>query len=68
MPGDWDHPKVVGRRRCPAPAEALAQSDALRRFAEARAAFPKPRGFVFRARSWEDYAAWRRRQPNPRLW
>ena len=30
--------------------------------------FPRPRGFVYKAKSWEDYAAWRRAQSNPRLW
>jgi hypothetical protein len=30
--------------------------------------FPRPRGFIFKARTWQDYAAWRRAQTNPRLW
>ena len=30
--------------------------------------YPRPRGFVFKARTWEDYARWRREQANPRLW
>ncbi len=29
---------------------------------------PKPRGFVFKARTWDDYATWRASQKNPRLW
>ncbi len=29
---------------------------------------PKPRGFVFKARTWSDYETWRARQKNPRLW
>jgi hypothetical protein len=30
--------------------------------------FPRPRGFVYKAKSWEAYAAWRQSQSNPRLW
>jgi len=30
--------------------------------------FPRPRGFVHKAKSWEAYAAWRQSQLNPRLW
>ena len=30
--------------------------------------FPRPRGFVVKARTWEEYEAWRARQSNPRLW
>jgi hypothetical protein len=30
--------------------------------------FPRPRGFVYKAKSWADYAAWRKAQSNPRLW
>jgi len=29
---------------------------------------PKPRGFVFKARTWSDYETWRANQKNPRLW
>jgi hypothetical protein len=29
---------------------------------------PQARGFVFRAKSWEQYAEWRKQQDNPRLW
>jgi hypothetical protein len=30
--------------------------------------FPRPRGFVYKAKSWEAYAVWRQSQANPRLW
>lgn len=30
--------------------------------------YPKPRGFVFKAKSWMAYETWKRQQPNPRLW
>ena len=29
---------------------------------------PKPRGFVFKARTRNDYETWRASQKNPRLW
>jgi hypothetical protein len=60
--------KVVGQRRRRTPAESLQLAWELQSFAESRSRFPKPRGFVFKARTWEDYAEWRRRQNNPRLW
>jgi len=30
--------------------------------------YPKPRGFVFKAKSREIYETWKRQQTNPRLW
>ncbi len=30
--------------------------------------WPRPRGFVRRFRTHEDYEAWKKQQPNPRLW
>lgn len=66
--------KVVGRRRITEEASDVAPEDALRRAVALQAQvdllnpFPKPRGFVHRARTWEDYARWRREQANPRLW
>jgi len=30
--------------------------------------YPKPRGFVFKAKSWTAYETWKQQQPNPRLW
>lgn len=62
--------KIVGTRRLqPAtPAEYAARALILQRQLEAMNPFPKPRGFVFKARTWEDYEKWRRAQDNPRLW
>jgi hypothetical protein len=60
--------KVVGRGRVRTPAENAQRAWELQQFAESRAAFPKPRGFVFKARTWEEYERWRRSQANPRLW
>lgn len=64
--GDWDHPKVVGRRRAPAsPAEAVFEADRLEREVARLIRQPRPRGFVFKAGRWEDYAAWRSAHPSP---
>ncbi len=30
--------------------------------------FPRPRGFVFKARTWQEWEKWRASQDNPRLW
>jgi hypothetical protein len=62
--------KIVGRRRRePAnPAEYVARAVILQRQMEAMNPFPKPRGFVFKARTRQDFEQWRRTQDNPRLW
>jgi hypothetical protein len=38
------------------------------RQAEKLSPFPRPRGFVYKAKTYEDYTRWRRSQPNPWLW
>ena len=30
--------------------------------------YPRPRGFVFKAQTYEYYEAWKKAQTNPRLW
>lgn len=66
--------KIVGTRRRRDEAEGIQPEEALRRAALLQAQadrlnpYPRPRGFVFRARTWEAYEAWRRVQTNPRLW
>ncbi len=61
--------KVVGRRRGIAtPAEALRRSHVLQQQMELLNPYPRPRGFVFKAKTYEDYEKWRRSQANPRLW
>ncbi|MBI3986285.1 MAG: hypothetical protein HY343_05170 [Lentisphaerae bacterium] len=63
--------KIVGKYR-----EALGRDplDNVRRAAvlqmtvEQLNPYPRPRGFVFKARTWKAYRAWRARQANPRLW
>jgi hypothetical protein len=61
--------KIVGRRRGPTtPEEALRRSYTLQQQMELLNPYPRPRGFVFKAKTYEDYEKWRRNQNNPRLW
>lgn len=61
--------KVVGQRRAPeTPQERLALAAKLHRAAIAMSPFPRPRGFVFKARTWEEMEQWRRSHANPWLW
>ena len=66
--------KVVGKRRKSdeltpiTPAEALRRATVLQKQAELLNPYPRPRGFVFKARTREDYERWRKAQRNPRLW
>ena len=66
--------KVVGQRVTTldlgtlGPLEALRRATELQRQADQVNPYPRPRGFVFKARTREDYARWRREQSNPRLW
>lgn len=63
--------KIVGRRqprRASSPAEYHQRASDLQRRVDRLNPYPKPRGFVFKAKSWGDYETWKRRQTNPRLW
>jgi hypothetical protein len=63
--------KTVGKRkRAPLhdPIESYRRALVLMRQMEKLNPYPKPRGFVFKARTWADYEAWRASQKNPRLW
>jgi len=61
--------KVVGKRRAPATAEeAFRRAQVLQKQAERLNPIPRPRGFVFKAKTREEYERWRRNHPNPRLW
>lgn len=66
--------KVVGTRRRSDQIVGVEPEEALRRVAVLQAQadllnpYPRPRGFVYKARTWAEYAAWCRAQPNPRLW
>jgi len=65
---DYTKVKMVGQRRRRSPEECLGQAWELQQFGERFARFPRPRGFVFKARTWSEYEAWRKAQSNPRLW
>lgn len=65
--------KIVGRRKTTldaaslTPEEALRRADVLQAEADRLNPFPRPRGFVFKARTREEYDRWRANHPNPRL-
>lgn len=66
--------KIVGKRRTSAdltpisPAEALRRATILQAQADLLNPYPRPRGFVFKAKTREEYERWRAAQSNPRLW
>jgi hypothetical protein len=66
--------KIVGKRRTSedltpvSPAEALRRATILQDQAELLNPHPRPRGFVFKAKTRQDYERWRKAQTNPRLW
>lgn len=66
--------KIVGKRRVHddptpiSPEEALRRATILQAQAELLNPYPRPRGFVFKAKTREEYARWRKAQKNPRLW
>jgi hypothetical protein len=64
--------KTVGKRRVrhepTSPETALRRAAVLQEQVERLNPFPRPRGFVFKAKTWEEFERWRRTQSNPRLW
>jgi hypothetical protein len=61
--------KAVGRKQVfLSPEESLRQAMILIRQAEKLSPYPRPRGFVHKAKTYEDFARWRRAQSNPWLW
>jgi hypothetical protein len=65
--------RTVGQRRQPAggaadPVENYHRGARLILEMERLNPWPRPRGFIFKARSWDEYARWRASQKNPRLW
>lgn len=66
-----DKIKIVGKVKNPedlTPEENLRKAFALIREMDRINPYPRPRGFVFKARTWEEYEKWRKSQDNPRLW
>jgi hypothetical protein len=66
--------KIVGHRRHGEDAQPLLPEEALHRACVLQAQadllnpYPRPRGFVFKAKTREEYERWRKAQMNPRLW
>lgn len=66
--------KTVGTRRTSedlapiSPEEAVRRATILQQQADLLNPYPRPRGFVFKAKTREEYEHWRRAQSNPRLW
>jgi len=50
------------------PEEALRRATILQAQVDLLNPYPKPRGFVFKAKTREEYERWRKAQSNPRLW
>ena len=66
--------KIVGKRRTSEdlapipPEEAWRRAVVLQTQADLLNPYPRPRGFVFKAKTREEYELWRQAQSNPRLW
>ena len=60
--------KTVGKRGEPkTPEEAHRRAVVLQRPAERLNPLPRARGFVFRAKTWEEWEKWRSSHPNLRM-
>jgi hypothetical protein len=66
--------RIVGKRRTSGDLtrisleEAMGRAAILQAQAELLNSYPRPRGFVFKAKTREDYERWRKAQKNPRHW
>jgi hypothetical protein len=61
--------KVVGKIKIPqTPEECFRRFQVLQQQAEKLNPYPRPRGFIFKAKTYAEYEEWRKRQSNPRLW
>ena len=61
--------KTVGtRKRGDSPEDYLRRAQALIDQADRLNPYPRPRGFVKKFRTYEDYEKWKAEQSNPRLW
>ncbi len=65
-----DKIKTVGRRTdlIPDPVAAHRKALILTRQADKLNPYPKPRGFVYKGRTRDEYDLWKAAQKNPRLW
>ena len=65
--------KIIGHRHVQSteyhsPVEFHRRALALQARVERLNPFRRPRGFVFKAKTRDDYDVWKRQQTNPRLW
>ncbi|TSA37106.1 MAG: hypothetical protein D4R65_01455 [Verrucomicrobiaceae bacterium] len=62
--------KIVGsgRKGLDSPADYVRRAERIIAAANRMAPHPKPRGFVVKSRSWQEYTAWRLAQTDPRFW
>ncbi len=62
--------KTVGTRVPPAdsPADFVRRAARMIAAADQLAGNRKPRGYVVKCKSWDDYTKWKAEQTNPRLW
>ena len=61
--------KIVGKQKeLTTPQERYALAARQYWAALAMSPYPRPRGFVYKARTWEEYHRWRASQDNPWLW
>jgi len=63
--------KIVGNKKQDknfSPSEAYSRSLKLIRAMDRVNPYHRPRGFVYKAKTWEEYEEWRKQQDNPRLW
>ncbi len=61
--------KRVGKRKRPeTPEECLRMVERMNAEVALLSPFKRPRGFVAKFKSYEDYEAWKKQQNNPWLW
>jgi len=61
--------KTVGKVRVPKNAtESFRRGHALQQQTDKLNPYPRPRGFVVKFKTYEDYERWKKAQANPRLW
>lgn len=61
--------KVVGKRKRPQTLEeCLLAAEKMIAELELLNPFPRPRGFIFKAKTREEYESWKKEQENPWLW
>lgn len=61
--------KIVGKLRVPkTPEERLRRAESLIDEMDELNPFPRPRGFIAKFKTYQEYERWRKEQANPRLW